>query len=85
MVQIYEALFKNGQFLTENISIPDNSKVLIIWDKDNTFDNNNGIISKKLLPCMILNKKEGIICDLRNFPYDAVGFQRNIRDNEWNY
>ncbi len=84
MVQIYEALFKNGQILTENISIPDNSKVLIIWDKDNTFANSNEITAKKLPPGIVLNKKEGMICDLSNFPNEAVCFQRNIRDNEWN-
>jgi hypothetical protein len=84
MVQVIEAVYSNGKVLTENANIPDNSKILIIWDSTGSVVNYNSIGKKTLPSGIILNKVEGQINPLVNFPEDAVEFQRTIRDEDWN-
>lgn len=83
MKQIVESRTNNGIIQTTNLNIPNDTKVILIWDNEEEADNK----SKKLnsLPKgIIMNKPEGIIDSLNSFPNNAVEFQRIIRDNEWN-
>lgn len=81
MVQVIEALYSEGKVLIDNINIPDNSKVLILWDPKG-FDVDT--VNKKVLPeGILLSEITNIKSDLRSLPEDAVEFQRRIRDEEW--
>lgn len=84
MIQIYEALYNKGKILADNIDIPDNSKVLIVWDSREKLKKSDKKLHHDLPKGIILNKNKGEINELMNLPDDAVDFQRKIRDNEWN-
>lgn len=84
MVQIIEAVYSNGKVLAENIEIPDNSKVLIIWEQSGSIAKSNRETKKTFPSGIVLNKIEGQINSLASFPENAVEYQRTQRDAEWN-
>ena len=84
MVNVIEAVYKNGKVLADNANIPDNSKVIIIWENNKSIDENT-ILNKKQLPKgVLLEEIKNSFNQLENFPVDAVQFQRSLRDGDWN-
>ena len=84
MVNVLEAVYKNGKVLADNANIPDNSKVIIIWENNKSIDENT-IFNKKQLPKgVLLEEIKNSFNQLENFPVDAVQFQRSLRDGDWN-
>lgn len=83
MKQIVESRTNNGIIQTTNLNIPNDTKVILIWDNEDVADHKSNKLNS-LPKGIIMNKPEGIIDSLISFPNDAVEFQRNIRDNEWN-
>lgn len=84
MVNVLEAVYKNGKVLADNANIPDNSKVIIIWENNKSIGENT-ILNKKQLPKgVLLEEIKNNFNQLENFPVDAVEFQRSLRDGDWN-
>jgi len=84
MVNVIETVYKNGRVLADNANIPENSKVLVIWDTTGYISNSN-FVEKTSLPSGIdLNKIQRQLNPLESFPIDAVEFQRSLRDGDWN-
>ncbi len=84
MLKISEANYINGNIIIENLNIPNNSKIYIIWDSESNI-NNSLTLNQNLLPKgIIFNKNESVYDKLESLPIDAVDFQRKLRDDEWN-
>lgn len=83
MVQIIEAVYNNGKVYADNVNIPDNAKVLIVWDSSGDYLKPKRSGKKSLPPGIELKKTQNQVNPMSSFPQDAVEFQRKIRDEEW--
>ncbi len=84
MLKICEASYNNGNVIIENLNIPNNSKIYIIWDSDGNINNSIYFNQNKLPKGILFNKNERVYDKLESLPIDAVNFQRELRDDEWN-
>ncbi len=84
MLKIIDARYCNGKIILDNNSIPDNSKIIIIWDSDRNTENTVETNLNKLPNGILFSKQNGMFEELKSLPIDAVEFQRSLRDEEWN-
>ncbi len=84
MIKVREAIFKKGQIILEDLDLPDNTKLLIMFESNEQDKDQKSDLYPDLPEGIILDKKEGPINELKSFSENPVDFQRNIRENEWN-